>query len=499
MRRDEIVSLPVHDLTICVATRNRPHCIQRLIRSIRAIYPDIRMLVADQGERDEAKLRFYADHQVKSYFLDEEAGVARSRNLLVSEVRTTYSLICDDDFIFTPDTDFAGALHILERDPEIAIVGGRLLDVPDFRSLHDGYDRHWECFLFLDRQHGLLVSLPASAFRPIIRMAGQFKYYLCDAVLNFAVMRTNLFTEYGYRWDERFICNGEHEDFYINMKYYSPFKIAYFPQMICYHHHPADPSYIQIRDQQEGWTLLAEKWGIHQYIDREGYWRPSCRQDRRATQLSDQSYLAEPDFTGSYVTGWKDGLVGISREGSLYRVDPGLGNERTTRMPARSFLAATSQGELRTVAAAPRANRRSAGGLVLNPADLSLLQDEVRSNLELRASPRGRFVAGQYASVLVQVINRTGRVLPMGARETFQVYFSYHLLQAGHYILWDGERSRPISDLFEQSLHVARVCCPDQPGQYEIEVDILVEGIAWASVPTRIGCIVEPIEFAPPA
>lgn len=494
------MSASVQDLSVCVASRNRPHCIQRLIRSIRASYPDLRILVADQGEPDDDKRRFYADHQVEAHFLDEEAGVARSRNLLVSQVRTLYLLICDDDFVFTPDTDPAGALHVLDRDPEVAIVGGKLLDVWDFRNLWGGEDRHWECFLFLDRQHGLLVSLPISAFRPIVRMRGPYKYYLCDAVLNFAVMRTSLFAVQGHRWDERFICNGEHEDFYLTLKYNHSAKVAYLPQMTCYHHHPADPSYAEFRDQQEGWILLAEKWGIRQYVDREGNWRPACRLDRRAAQLSDQSFPTAPDFTDFYATGWKNGLVGIAGDGSLHRADPEPGNGRTDlRTAARALLAATRSGELRTVVPPAPADQRPVAGLVLNPTDLSLLQDEARSRIELRARPRGRFVAGQFASVLVEVRNPTGRVLPMGARGPLQVFFSYHLRQAGNYVLWDGEKSRPTSDLFEQSLHVMRVRCPEQPGRYELEIDLVVEDVAWVSVPTRIDCTVEPLELAPGA
>jgi len=91
---------------------------------------------------------------------------------------------------------------------------------------------------------------------------------MCDAVLNFAVMRRTIFDNPCIRWDERFKSNGEHEDFYLNLKFNSDVKVAYLPTMTAGHHHPEEFSKYRsrLRDRREGWTAFFDKWGIDQYL-----------------------------------------------------------------------------------------------------------------------------------------------------------------------------------------------------------------------------------------
>jgi len=492
------VRASLDDLSICFATLDRPYCAQRLIRSIRSHYPEVPILVADQGAPEPEIERFYAAHGVEARFLSADAGVSRCRNILAGSVRTKYLMICDDDFIFSPETDVSGALHILDEDQEVGVVGGKLFDITDLRSLQEAQDRYWECFFFYDPRNGLFLSLPVHAFRPITRMSGPHRYYLCDAVMNFAVLRTAIFTELGHGWDDRFRCNGEHEDFYLALKMNTQVRVAYFPDLVCYHHAPRDVAYTAVRDRQEGWPLFAEKWGIRQYVDREGAWRPHCVMDERQPLLTDASFAREPDFTGRYGQGWKPGLVGVESDGRLYPADPMPGLRHGGAAHERGLVAICRDGGLGEVRSlrpthAPGSGRHG-GRPVLTPTDLSLLRDDVRDGLTLHACPKTAFVAGGLASVLITVENRTGRVIPMGAKAPFDVYFSYHLLRGQGYAVWEGERSRPISDLFDRSMHLLLVRCPDEPGSYTLEVDILVDGLAWASVPTRIACVVAPAE-----
>ena len=94
------------------------------------------------------------------------------------------------------------------------------------------------------------------------------RYFLCDAVLNFAVFRTAIFAA-GAQWDERFKSNGEHEDFYLNLKVNTPFKVGYLPTMVAYHHHPEAYRVYRsrLRERNEGWKLFLEKWGLEQHIE----------------------------------------------------------------------------------------------------------------------------------------------------------------------------------------------------------------------------------------
>ena len=86
--------------------------------------------------------------------------------------------------------------------------------------------------------------------------------------MNFCVFRRSIFSDC-IRWDDRIKINGEHEDFFLNLKLNSQWKVAYLPSMAALHHHPlAAGSYESaLRSRQDGWTYFLEKWGIDQHLE----------------------------------------------------------------------------------------------------------------------------------------------------------------------------------------------------------------------------------------
>jgi glycosyltransferase involved in cell wall biosynthesis len=210
--------------------------------------------------------RFYSEQNVTAIFLPPDAGVARSRNAALAEVDTEFVLLADDDFIFHPTTSLAIPTAILDNDPEVDIIGGLLQQIDGELDFAKSYPRSWERFFLVDRPKGLLVSLPIDLFFPIERSVNGHRYLLCDAVMNWAVLRTSVFAR-GAIWDQRFTCNGEHEDFYINLKLNTNVKVAYSDEFVAFHHHPEDSTYSVRRNNQEGWCLLGEKWTLRQYLD----------------------------------------------------------------------------------------------------------------------------------------------------------------------------------------------------------------------------------------
>jgi len=121
--------------------------------------------------------------------------------------------------------------------------------------------RRWEAFLFLDRPRNLLLLSDIDFFKPLRREVAGVAYFLSDTVLNWNICRREII-ERGGIWDPRFICNGEHEDFYLNLKENTDVKAAYCPSLVVYHHSAADLAYARKRNAAEGWQLFADKWGI---------------------------------------------------------------------------------------------------------------------------------------------------------------------------------------------------------------------------------------------
>jgi len=177
-----------------------------------------------------------------------------------------FVILCDDDFIFDARTRFDEAAFILKNCPEIAVVGGKLIDYDEESQTE--YTRHWELFLQYDPINRLLVSLPIRYFAPRVRELGGLRFFLCDAVMNFALFRRSIF-DGDVSWDEQFKSNGEHEDFYLNLKLNTSWKTAYLSTMMAYHHHPL--SYVsyrhQLRDRVDGWRKFFDKWSIDQHIE----------------------------------------------------------------------------------------------------------------------------------------------------------------------------------------------------------------------------------------
>lgn len=252
-------------LALVFATIERPQVVQRLIGSARRFFPAMPIYVADQSLDVTPMLSFYESTGTQLIRMPYDAGVCASRNRLALAVKEEYLVLCDDDFVLGAETDFAPALEILAARPDIGIVGGRLYDFDGERE----FPRHWELYLHLDRANRTLTSIPITQFAPRVERLGALSYYLCDAVMNFAVMRRTIFEDPCVRWDERFQSNGEHEDFYLNLKLHSNVRVAYLPRLIAYHHHPE--SFLgyrsRLRDRVAGWARFFEKWQIDQHLE----------------------------------------------------------------------------------------------------------------------------------------------------------------------------------------------------------------------------------------
>jgi hypothetical protein len=252
-------------LALAFATIERPQVAQRLIASARRRFPMMPIYVADQSLDVQAMASFYAHMGVTLIRMPYDAGVCASRNCLVAAIAEQYFVLCDDDFVFGARTEFSEALRILRYYPEIGVVGGKLYDYEGSEE----YTRHWELFLHLDPVNRILTSTPIFNYAPRAIEMGTTRFYQCDAVMNFSVMRRKIFEQPLIRWDERFKSNGEHEDFFLNLKLNSSVRVTYLPTMVAYHHHPeAFERYrSKLRNRVEGWQRLFEKWNIDQHLE----------------------------------------------------------------------------------------------------------------------------------------------------------------------------------------------------------------------------------------
>lgn len=258
-------------LALGFATIDRPHTVQRIVHSARRYFPDIKLYVADQSRSVGMMQPFYEANGVTLVRVPYDAGVSAARNALVKQISEPYFVLCDDDMFFSSETNFEDAVRLLEARDDIGVVGGKLYEIED-----EGiWPRHWELYLEYDQRNKMLVTFPIYWMAPRPVEHEHRVFYLCDAVLNFAVFRRAIFSD-RVKWDERFTCNGEHEDFYLNLKLNSEHRVAYLPSMVGFHHHPSAMRQYEdrLRSRLQGWRLFMEKWGLEQQLEDGSCVRP---------------------------------------------------------------------------------------------------------------------------------------------------------------------------------------------------------------------------------
>lgn len=109
-------------LTIAIKTFERPGCLQECVESIKKMYPDIKIIVADDSKNPE-KNELVDEY----YFLPHDSGLSYGRNFLMSKISTPYCMMIDDDTKFVTPNCIDMMVSILDNNPGIDLVAGHIL------------------------------------------------------------------------------------------------------------------------------------------------------------------------------------------------------------------------------------------------------------------------------------------------------------------------------------------------------------------------------------
>ncbi|WP_292663811.1 glycosyltransferase [Nitratifractor sp.] len=181
------------NLTAIVKTFERPKTLRRLIDSIRRCYPNLRVIVADDSKTPS----FFEGMQTIA--LPYDSGVSLGRQRALEAVETPYVLLLDDDFIFYRETKLEEALQRMEKNRQIDIMGGEVVNLPSFKALEY-------------KNAGLHPTESRSLIAPGTLIDGMPVY---DKVPNFYIARTERLRLVG--WDPR-IKRLDHADFFTRAK-----------------------------------------------------------------------------------------------------------------------------------------------------------------------------------------------------------------------------------------------------------------------------------------
>ncbi|MDV3002190.1 MAG: hypothetical protein N5P05_003796 [Chroococcopsis gigantea SAG 12.99] len=191
------------NVTIIIKTFERPNCLMRLVKSIRKYYKKIAILVVDDSKSPISPL----PEEITGYYhLPFDSGLSYGRNFALEKIETKYFLLCDDDMIFTEDTDLEKIYSVLEKGV-FDIVSCHMVDHIRKTNFRLGINR-W----------GGNMEIKNGKY---IHTYGKPRFYkddlpVYDIVLNFFMASKE---KIGLKaWDENIKIGYEHSDFFLQAK-----------------------------------------------------------------------------------------------------------------------------------------------------------------------------------------------------------------------------------------------------------------------------------------
>lgn len=180
----------MNDVTLLIKTFKRPQCVESLIRSIRVLYPDVRIIVVDDSGLN---TDFSTDELITTYNIAYDSGLAAGRNFGVTQTKTKYVVLLDDDFQFTSNTNLQLFVEIFEES-SLDVLGGAVVESNG--TVNDYYGR----FYYVD--DGLVCKRAKDDYA---------RYSVCDIIPNFFIAKTDKLLE--CQWDNE-LKLGEHTAFF---------------------------------------------------------------------------------------------------------------------------------------------------------------------------------------------------------------------------------------------------------------------------------------------
>jgi hypothetical protein len=227
----------VPELTALIKTFERPAVVRRLVASIQRLYPELRIIVVDDSRTPSVI------EGTETIAMPYDSGIGAGRNEGLQRVQTKYVLVLDDDYVFSRKTRLNDALVLMERLPEIDIMGGQLIDLPRYSRRS------------LEETAGSIFPTEAQARTPIGSSLGGLK--VCEKVPTFFIGRTERIALVS--WDSA-LKRIDHGDFFTRA--FGVLTTTFNPQLQCFHARtPFDDRYMAKRlDLAESRRILEERY-----------------------------------------------------------------------------------------------------------------------------------------------------------------------------------------------------------------------------------------------
>lgn len=239
------------DVAVGITAFNRPRLVERLVASVRARYPALPIIVADNGWQP-ADLAGWDNVEILD--LPRDCGLSAARNALASACPAEYLVLAEEDFVFTDATDLEAARSILEAEPEVGMVGGSLICGGQLQHYARNFRRETHA------EGEVLKAYPAGG---PMRRTGQVPWRECEMVFNWGMLRRVMVASVG--WDEE-LKLAEHVDYFVRLAADGRWRVVHTPALVARHDREEPPGYSQHRRRAgEYLKLFRHKHGLHRF------------------------------------------------------------------------------------------------------------------------------------------------------------------------------------------------------------------------------------------
>ncbi|WP_226006163.1 glycosyltransferase family 2 protein [Natrinema salinisoli] len=274
-------------ITIGLKTFLRPDKLRTCLASIRDLpVPPEDIIIADDSPQKEYNRDIYAqfksDLPLTIVDLKPDAGLATGRNRILDQTETDYLLLIDDDHYLSEN--IFRLKNVLENDPSLGGVaaswlenGTHVVGAADIRIVDD-----WVIVDVFDKKQAITDEAGVT----------YFKY---DFIPNSTLFRTEVFD--AYCWDEAYVIDGEHVDFFLGHALQTDWEFAISPEIQVTH----DPGPGVMREyaehrmsdqkRRQSREYFAKKWDVQGYLIREYH---STEYGNRVTELAARTLYKLP-------------------------------------------------------------------------------------------------------------------------------------------------------------------------------------------------------------
>ncbi len=213
-------------ITAVINSYLRPHYLERCTESIRVNYPDVKI-------------------QIVSY-----DNLSKARNEALKSVKTPFTLIGDDDFLYSKESNLDSLVKLLDNAD---IAGGKVESLT-----YEG------TISFVgNRVHLSPLTYDYSTYEGV-------RFQRCDFVSNFFVAKTDTLRR--IEWDETMRIEYEHLDFFLEAERKGA-RVVFCPDASVGHHTPeldalTEAAYTERRrDGASSKKAFFDKWEFYEVSD----------------------------------------------------------------------------------------------------------------------------------------------------------------------------------------------------------------------------------------